>query len=147
MSAKDNPAKNQFPPLLHLTFILQQVSDEILLKEVGVGLSQARIMSVLHSAVPYSQSTVARRLSQTEANVSRQLRDMKRQGLVSITKNKKDGRQRDVTLTSKGSSKYQAAEKHLKNQQSRLLKLLSGNELKAFESAARNLSVQHSLGR
>jgi len=139
--------KTSFPPLLHLSFILQQVSDELLLDEVGVGLSQARIMSVLHLAVPRSQRAVAGQLSQTEANVSRQLRDMKKLGLVGITKNKKDGRQKDVTLTSKGSRTYQKAEKVLKSQQGKFLRLLSGSEVKAFERAAHNLSVQHHLNR
>ena len=147
MSAKDPFDKSKFPPLLHLTYILQQVSDEVLAHEAGVGLSQARIMSVLHLSVPRSQRAVAGSLSQTEANVSRQLRQMKKQGLVSITRNKKDTRQRDVMLTGKGAKKYARAEKILKNQQSQFLKLLSGSELKAFESAARNLSVQHNLGR
>src|SRR3990167_3147355 len=147
MSAKDPFEKNKFPPLLHLTFILQQVSDDLLTKKVGVGLSQTRIMSVLHSSVPRSQRLVASRLGQTEANVSRQLRDMKKHGLVSIAKNKKDGRQKDVTLTSKGTKTYQNAEKILKTQQSNLLRLLSGSEVKAFERAAHNLNVQHNLDR
>jgi len=134
--------RNNFPPLLHLVYILQQTSDETLAKEVGVGLSQARIMSVLHSSVPRSQRTVASSLSQTEANVSRQLRQMKNHGLVGVTKNKKDTRQRDVVLTRKGAAKYQKAEKILKRQQADFLKLLSNSEVKAFESAARNLGAQ-----
>ena|SRR3989344_7464357 len=147
MSAKDPFDKSKFPPLLHLTFILQQVSDDLLTEKAGIGLSQARIMSVLHTSVSRSQRLVASKLGQTEANVSRQLRDMKKHGLVSIAKNKKDGRQKDVTLTSKGARVYQKAEKILKNQQSNLLRLLSGGEVKAFERAAHNLSVQHNLDR
>lgn len=138
-------SKQSFPPLLHLTYILQQVSDEILLDEIGVGLSQARLMSVLHSSVPRSQRSIAVFLSQTEANVSRQLRAMKSAGLVSISKNKKDSRQRDVLLTRSGAAKYAKAEKVLINQQTKFLKLLSGSELKAFERAAHNLGVQHRL--
>ena len=134
--------KSNFPPLLHLVYILQQASDEVLAKEVGVGLSQARIMSVLHSSVPRSQRVVAGQLSQTEANVSRQLRDMKKHGLVGISKNKKDSRQRDVVLTRKGAAKYQRAEKVLKRQQSDFLRLLSNSEVKAFEAAAKNLGAQ-----
>lgn len=134
--------KNDFPALLHLTYILQQVSDELLEKEVGIGLSQARIMSVLHPSVPRSQRAVASQLSQTESNVSRQLGVMQKRSLVSVKRNKKDGRQRDVFLTSKGSKKYSQAEKILKKQQSQLLKLLSGSEIKAFERAARNLDAQ-----
>ena len=140
MRAKIIGSKSNFPPLLHLSYILQQVSDELLLDKTGVGISQARIMSVLHENVPLSQHSIAVSLSQTEANVSRQLRQMKRQGLVNITKAKKDGRQRDVVLTKKGRSVYQKAEKLLKKQQSQFLRLLAISEVKAFERATQNLS-------
>lgn len=142
MKQKDLSGKTNFPPLLHLTYVLQHVSDETLGRDVGVGLSQARIMSVLHLSAPRSQRVVASNLSQTEANVSRQLQSMKRQGLVSVRKNKKDARQRDVVLTSKGARKYKAAQKVLKHQQSNFLRLLSSSEVKAFEAAARNLGAQ-----
>lgn len=108
-------------PLLHLTYILQQLSDELLTSSVGAGLASVRIMSTLNGNVPRSQLVVAKTLRQTEANVSRQLRQMKKQGLVSITKNKKDGRQRDVTLTAKGASKFKQAQKQLNAQQKRIL--------------------------
>jgi DNA-binding MarR family transcriptional regulator len=145
MTTKDTFNKSTFPPLLHLSFVLQQVADETLDRGAGIGISQARIMSVLHSSVPRSQRVTASRLGQTESNVSRQLQQMKRHGLVSVTKSKKDGRQRDVTLTAKGAKKYAQAEKILKKQQASLLRLLSGSEVKAFERAARNLSAQHNL--
>lgn len=134
--------KNNFPPLLHLSYNLQQLSDETLQREAGVGLSQARIMSVLHQSAPRSQRATASALNQTEANISRQLQTMKKQGLVRITKNKKDARQRDVLLTPKGTRKYQTAEKILKSQQSNFLRLLSSSEVKAFEAAAHNLGAQ-----
>ncbi len=146
MSDISQTGKNNFPPLLHLSFILQQVSDEVLASEVGVGLSQARIMSVLDPTVPHSQRLVASQLGQTEANVSRQLRQMKKQGLVTIAKNKKDVRQRDVMLTAKGNSKSVQAAKILTKQQAKLLRMVSGSELKAFERAARSLTAQHNLG-
>jgi DNA-binding MarR family transcriptional regulator len=133
-------AKSNFPPLLHLSYVLQQVSDEMLEKETGVGLSAARIMSVLDKTSPSSQRNVAVELRQTEANVSRQLHNMKKMGLVSITRNKKDSRQRDVTLTTKGAKHYQQAEKLLKKQQSKVLKMLTAGEAKILEQAADKLS-------
>jgi DNA-binding MarR family transcriptional regulator len=140
MGTKPHTAKSNFPPLLHLSYILQQSSDELLLSEAGVGLSQARIMSVLHRSAARSQRSVATELAQTEANVSRQLRQMKKQGLVNIKPSKNDARQREVVLTAKGSSVYQIAEKLLKKQQSQFLRLLAQNEVKAFEKATHNLS-------
>jgi DNA-binding MarR family transcriptional regulator len=132
--------KSGFPPLLHLAYNLQHLADEHLEREAGVGLSAARIMSALDKSVPSSQRLVATELKQTEANVSRQLHSMKKQGLVSITRNKKDSRQRDVTLTSKGARHYQQAEKLLKKQQSQVLRMLSAGETAAIEQAAQKLS-------
>lgn len=133
-------AKSNFPPLLHLSYVLQQVSDEMLEKETGIGLSAARIMSVLDKSKASSQREVAVELRQTEANVSRQLHNMKTAGLVSISRNKKDSRQRDVTLTSKGERHYQQAEKLLKKEQSKVLRMLSAGEAKILEQAAQKLS-------
>ena len=97
-------------------------------------------MSVLHRSAARSQRSAATELAQTEANVSRQLRQMKKQGLVNIKPSKNDARQREVVLTAKGSSVYQKAEKLLKKQQSQFLRLLAQNEVKAFEKATHNLS-------
>lgn len=66
-------------------------------------------MSAL-GAAPSSQRAVAHNLRQTEANVSRQLKVMRKAGLVNIAKNKKDGRQRDVTLTAEGRVKFEKAQ-------------------------------------
>lgn len=132
-------AKSSFPPLLSLTYVLQQLSDEMLIKEARVSLSQARIMSAL-GASPVSQRGVAVALHQTEANVSRQLQAMKKQGLVSIHKNKKDGRQRDVSLTRKGTTRYQKARKLLAQQQGDFLRTLSRGENDTLAFAVQKLA-------
>lgn len=97
----------------------------MLTSEAGLSLSHAHIMSALHASVSRTQRHVAASLHQTESNISRQLRVMKKQGLVSITKSKKDGRQRDVKLTVKGHRKYQKAENLLKKQAKNYRKLLT----------------------
>jgi DNA-binding MarR family transcriptional regulator len=132
--------KSSFPSLLHLSYVLQHSAEEMLEIEAGVGLSAARIMSVLDKSSPTSQRTIAMELRQTEANVSRQLQSMKKQGLVSITRNKKDSRQRDVVLTAKGSRKNQDAQKVLKKQQKQFLRILSAGEAAALEVAAKKLA-------
>ena len=108
--------------------------------EAGVGLSAARIMSVLDKSSPTAQRTIAMELTQTEANISRQLQSMKKQGLVSITRNKKDSRQRDVILTAKGVRKNQDAQKVLKKQQKQFLRILNAGESAALEVAAKKLA-------
>ncbi|HEX5448038.1 MAG TPA: MarR family winged helix-turn-helix transcriptional regulator [Candidatus Saccharimonadales bacterium] len=133
-------AKSKFPPLLRLSYVLQHTAEEALEQEAGVSLSTVRIMSVLGGSGAISQRQVAMELSQTEANVSRQLQSMKKQGLVTITRNKKDSRQRDVKLTGKGSRKYQSADKILKKHQKHLLTTLSVGESKVLQEAAQKLS-------
>ncbi len=116
-------------------FILQQRADEMLAAKTGVGLSQIRIMSQLHFSVARSQRTVAIMLHQTEANISRQLQTMKKQGLVSVSRNKKDRRLREVTLTDKGRKVYQKAEKLLDAQYDNLQKQLGKSEAKSFKKS------------
>lgn len=132
-------ADAQFPSLLHLTYDLQQLSDKNLLVKVGIGLGQARILSGLNGSVPQSQKELALNLHQTEANISRQLQILKKQKLVTIAKNKKDSRQRDVKLTPKGAQKYKTAVKLLQTQQAGLAKLIGARELKAFEKSTQNM--------
>ena len=140
MKNNQMPKKSNFPPLLHLSYVLQHKAEQVLEQEVGVGLSAARIMSALSSSRPSSQRVIASQLMQTESNVSRQLHNMKKQGLVNITRNKKDSRQRDVTLTAKGTKHYQQAEKLLKKQQTQFLRMLNSGEAKILEQAAEKLS-------
>lgn len=135
-----SPKKSTFPSLLSLSYVLQHSAEEMLESEAGVGLSAARIMSALDRSKPTAQRAVAAELRQTEANVSRQLQSMKSQGLVSIARNKKDSRQRDVTLTAKGSKKNQDANKILKKQQKQFLRILNASESAAIESAAQKLA-------
>src|SRR6266404_2565048 len=112
--ADDTSAQSHSPTPLHqLSFVLQHLADELLLGKIGVGLSHARIMGALNKSPAKSQKLIAAQLRQTEANISRQLQLMKSEGLVSITKNKKDSRQRDVSLTTKGAHKKTQAEKLL----------------------------------
>src|SRR5579864_5079891 len=138
MKTLNKTSKSTFPPLLSLTYVLQHLCDESLSGQVGVGLSQVRIMSAL-SSTPVSQRSMAVALHQTEANVSRQLKAMKKQGLVGITKNKKDARQRDVTLSSKGSAKYKKALSLLKVQEKNFYKALDKSEHLAIAELSKHL--------
>jgi DNA-binding MarR family transcriptional regulator len=138
MSTKQN--KDYSPtPLLHLTYVLQQLSEELLMGDAGISLSHVRIMGVLDTKVPRSQRVIAASLRQTEANVSRQLLSMVRQRLVKITKNKKDARQRDVTLTAKGQHQYQQADKLLKSQLNSIYKNFNKTEKQTFEDSINKL--------
>jgi len=128
-----NMSKKGSPTSLHqLMFVLQHMSNELLLDHVGVGLSSALIMSVLSHSRPQTQRSIAAGLRQTEANVSRQLQVMRRQGLVNIKQNRQDRRQKEVTLTPKGVRVHDKAMRLLDKQQKEILKLIASTEAKVF---------------
>jgi DNA-binding MarR family transcriptional regulator len=138
MNAQIN-SKQSPTPLHYLMFILQQSSDDLLQGEVGISLSHVRIMGALDYKVPCSQKAISAQLRQTEANVSRQLLAMTRQGFVKVLKNKNDSRQRDVTLTAKGKRRYEAAEKTLKKQLNSVCRGLSTTEKRDFEDFVKKI--------
>lgn len=133
-------SKKQSPTALHqLMFVLQHMSNELLLAETGAGLSAALIMSALDRSRPLTQRAVASTLRQTEANVSRQLQVMKKQGLVSIRQNRKDRRQKEVVLTSKGKRIHDKALNLLDKQQKDILKMIESAEARVFSQTVDNL--------
>ena len=139
MNAKKRGPYSPLTSLHRLEFILQHKSDTLLRDSVGVGFGQVQIMQALHRSVPLSQCAVASKLYQTEANVSRQLRLLKKKGLVSISRNKKDKRLHEAVLTVKGSKAFTKAEKILATQHKGLLKLLNSSEVKAFDRVISHL--------
>lgn len=133
-------SRKQSPASLHrLMFVLQHMSNEMLLNETGVGLSAALIMSTLSRSVPSSQRVIAASLRQSEANVSRQLQVMKKQGLVSIRQNRQDKRQREVVLTIKGANAHKKSLNLLDKQQKEILKLIEAAEARVFGQTVDNL--------
>jgi len=117
-------SKNKMTSLLHLLFKVQQDLDSLLLGQTGIGLSAYRILSTLDDKVTYSQRQIAVELSQTEANISRQIRHMAEYNLVKIAPDKKDKRQRNISLTSKGQKKFSAAQKVLAHNEAAILNLI-----------------------
>ena len=132
--------KKQNPASLHrLMFVLQHMSNEMLLDYTGVGLSAALIMSTLSKSTPLSQRAIASSLRQSEANVSRQLQVMKKQGLVSVRQSRQDKRQREVVLTAKGATTHDKALQLLDKQQKDILQLIEVTEAKVFSQTVDNL--------
>jgi DNA-binding MarR family transcriptional regulator len=132
-------SEKSYASLQRLSFILQQSSEDNLLKEIKIGLSHARIMAELNSSGIVSQRNLAKRLRQTEANISRQIRLMQRDGLVNIAKNPKDGRERQLSLTAKGAQLSEAADKILNSNYKNLTRHLDKNEAEVFSGAVSKL--------
>lgn len=140
MSKKSN--KHPTPPLSplhHLEFILQHQSDQLLRAGLGVGFSQIRIMDSIGDSTVQSQRELAKKLYQTEANISRQLKVLHQQGLVEVVKIEKDKRQRHVKLTPKGTDCLSKAHEVLTNQHKKLLASLEFREAYNFTETANKL--------
>lgn len=139
MASNLKPGESRLTPLLSLSWKTQQSADKILLDQCGVGLSQYRLLAALDKSVTRSQSVVAHMLGQTEANISRQLQVMKKQGLVSVVKNKKDRRQRDVVMTPKGFRIFTKADKVLSHHEKGLLSTMSRSQARDFQDQVSGL--------
>lgn len=89
--------------LHQLSFILDRQSDEALRSALSVGYSQFKILMAAKHRSGLKQSDIASYLGQTEASVSRQIKIMKSDGLISVRIDPGNRRSRSIVLTDKGS--------------------------------------------
>ena len=101
---------DEIPYLLHhLSFLLDKEVDAALHEELGIGLSQLKVLYVLKKW-PYSQQrSVARILGQDESGVSRQVQQLADRGLVTRKANPKDRRQQLILMSPDGSALLERA--------------------------------------
>ena len=86
----------------HLASILARMSDQILLEQLGLGFSQFKIMLVLKNHPHIQQKQIAAALGQTEASISRQIKMLHSDGLITARVSKENRREHITTLTPKG---------------------------------------------
>lgn len=88
--------------LHQLVFILDRQSDEALRSQIGFGYSQFKILMAAKHQVGLKQNEIANFLGQTEASVSRQIKIMKADGLITVRTDPNNRRSRSIMLTDKG---------------------------------------------
>lgn len=88
--------------LLQTATSLARSSDTILLDQLGVGFSQFKILYVLQAEPHIRQKEIALELGQTEASVSRQLKNMYDDGLTQSRQRPDNRREHITTLTKRG---------------------------------------------
>jgi DNA-binding MarR family transcriptional regulator len=76
-------------PTTHLSYLLQHVSevlakqyDQVLQEQLGIGLSQYKLLMVMEWNPRIQQRSIATSLGQTEASISRQIKLLKAKGLL-----------------------------------------------------------------
>jgi DNA-binding MarR family transcriptional regulator len=90
------PANNLSYLIQHLAAVIGRQSDQVLQEQLGIGLSQYKILMVLEWNPRVQQRAIADSLGQTEASVSRQIKLLKAKNLL-VTKQDPDNRRKHIT--------------------------------------------------
>jgi len=94
---------NQVDYLLeHLPVMLARQSDQMLQEQLGIGLSQYRILRAIHWHKEAEQRKLAQSVGQTEASISRQIKVLQQKGMVASEVRANERRKHFVYITPKG---------------------------------------------
>ncbi len=104
--------------LHHLSAVFSRESDQILQEQLGIGLSQYKILSTLVENSAMQQRHIALQLGQTEASISRQIKLLQTKNMVETMRNPTNRREHITTLTPRGERVTDAAQHVLANFQS-----------------------------
>jgi len=96
------PTNNIGYLLNHIASVLNRQSDQALQEQLGVGFSQFKLMMVLQRNPHIQQRQIADRLGQTEASISRQIKLMHKEGMLSTHISPQNKREHITQLTPKG---------------------------------------------
>jgi DNA-binding MarR family transcriptional regulator len=90
------PTNNLSYIIHHLAAVMGKQSDQVLQEQLGIGLSQFKILMVLEWNPRVQQKAVADSLGQTEASVSRQIKLLKAKGLL-ISRTDPNNKRKHIT--------------------------------------------------
>lgn len=93
----------------HLAAVMGRQSDQVLQEQLGIGLSQFKILMVLEWNPRVQQNAIADALGQTEASVSRQIKLLKGKKLLEIRQDPQNRRRHITVPTPLGMQMTEAA--------------------------------------
>lgn len=103
------PASNLSYLLHHLAAVMGKQSDQVLQEQLGIGLSQFKILMVLDWNPRIQQKDIADSLGQTEASISRQISLLKSKGLLETRIDPSNRRKHVTSPTARGTQLTEAA--------------------------------------
>lgn len=112
----------------HLAFTLSRQNEQILQDNLGIGVSQFKILMVLHHKQNIQQKQIAGALAQTEASISRQIKLLHEAGLLQTTVSAKNRREHITTLTTKGLKCIEQAMRLLNNHHAPMFAQLTAHQ-------------------
>jgi len=90
------PANNLVYLIQHLAAIVGKQAEQVLQEQLGIGLSQFKILMVLEWNPRVPQRHIAASLGQTEASISRQIKLLTAKGLL-VSKRDPENRRKHIT--------------------------------------------------
>lgn len=103
------PANDLNYLIQHLAAVMGRQTDQVLQEQLGIGLSQFKILMVLEWNPRVGQRAIADSLGQSEAAVSRQIKLLKAKGLLVSKKDPANRRKHITTPTPLGMQITEAA--------------------------------------
>jgi len=103
------PTNNLSYLVHHLAGVMGRQSDQVLQEQLGIGLSQFKILMVLEWNPRVQQRTIADSLGQTEASISRQIKLLKNRNLLVSRQDPRNRRKHITALTPLGMQITEAA--------------------------------------
>ena len=94
--------------LEHITSLLTNKYDQLLLKELGIGYSQYKLLVQFKGDRIIKQNIIAKNLGQTEASITRQIKILSLKGLITRDRDPKNKKVKVVILTLLGHRIQQA---------------------------------------
>lgn len=128
--------------LEHIASVLAKQSDQVLQEQLGIGLSQFKILRTLQTEPRTTQREIAGTLSQTEASISRQVKLMLSDGLLQSLRNPKDRREHLTVVTPKGERLTEAASVALERYHHPAFAALSEKQYEQFAGGLERLHAQ-----
>lgn len=109
----------------HTISVLTYEYDQLLLERLGIGYAQYKILAVIMRNEQARQNQIAKALGQTEASISRQIKLLVRDGLLSVHIPPNNKREHSILLTPRGHRFTQEAQQILLSCQQRMTAGLS----------------------
>ncbi|MCA9332616.1 MarR family transcriptional regulator [Candidatus Saccharibacteria bacterium] len=120
--------------------MLARHSDNVLQANLNLSYSQYKVMTVLSNILSAKQVDIAEHLSQTEASISRQIKQMQHEKLIEVKVNPANRREHLVSMTAKGSRIYSKATDLLNRVYWPVFRNLNDSELRNMQNSLQILS-------
>jgi DNA-binding MarR family transcriptional regulator len=118
----------------HVSAILHRQSDQVLQEQLGIGLSQLKILTMLKWRPGATQKDSADYLGQTEASISRQIKILQQKGLLASHIDPAERRRHLAALTTLGIKITMAAHEVLNEYHAPMLDRLNPRERELFHT-------------